>query len=461
MIRGERGWRLLGAAVLLASAAPLIRHFLLLYPREIWQVDLEVYRDGAYSLVTGRPLYEWRTEAPQFLPFTYPPFAALAGLPLLLVPFVAAGWIWTFGQLGLLWFVVGRAFRPFLRRFGTRAGVVQGAICGVCVWMLPVASGIRFGQVNAVIVALCLADVVRGPDVAPPRWWDRLLPQGVLVGVATAIKLTPGAFWVHWALARRWRVLAASVLAGVGLTVWTALVLPSSSAAYWTDALLSPGRLGPNDGTSNQSLRGMLLRQAPNPTFGLVAWVVLVLVVAVGGFALSVRLERLGESVAVLAAVGMVAFLISPVSWVHHLFWGVPVLGALLGDGRERRRQVVVAVGTAVLLVPLPWWGLDLMAAGILPRWAGRTVQNGYLLFAVLALVGLWWLVARGPHQGVGRSSRASTASTASSAQIEAPIRRTVPSLSRRSSARPSSAPAPEISSSEIHAPTNTDSGSP
>jgi alpha-1,2-mannosyltransferase len=459
MLRGERGGRLLGAAVLLAAAAPLIWHYLAAYPREIWQVDLEVYRDGAYSLVTGRPLYDWRTEAPQFLPFTYPPFAALAGLPLLLVPFRVAGWIWTFSQLGLLWFVVGRAFRPFLRRFGVRAGVVQGVVCGTCVWMLPIYSGIRFGQVNALIVALCLADVVRGPAHAPPRWWDRL-PQGALVGAATAIKLIPAVFWVHWALARRWRVVVASVGTAVGVTVWTALVLPSASAAYWTDALLSPGRLGPNAGSSNQSLRGMLLRLAPGPTIGLVLWVVLALAVAVGGFALSVRLERLGEPVGVVAAVGLVSFLVSPVSWVHHLFWGVVVLGALLGDGRQRARQVVTAVGTAMLLAPLPWWGADLIASDALPRWVARTVQNGYLIFAVLALAGLWWLVARGAHQGVGTPRAASTASTASSAQTAPPIRRTVASLSRRSSARPSSAPAPEISSSEAQTPTKTDSGS-
>ena len=460
MLRGERGWRLLGAAALLVAAAPVVWHYLGAYPREIWQVDLEVYRDGAYSLVTGRPLYEWRTEAPQFLPFTYPPFAALAGLPLLLVPFVAAGWIWTFGQLGLLWFVVGRAFRPFLRRFGVRGGLVQGVLCGTCVWMLPIYSGIRFGQVNAVIVALCLADVVRGPPHAPPRWWDRL-PQGALVGTATAIKLIPAVFWVHWVLARRWRVVVASVGTAVGLTVWTALVLPSSSAAYWTDALLSPGRLGPNAGTSNQSLRGMLLRLAPTPTIGAVLWVVLALAVAVGGFALSVRLERLGEPVGVVAAVGLVSFLISPVSWVHHLFWGVVVLGALLGDGRRRARQVAAAVGTAMLLAPLPWWGADLIASGAVPRWAARTVQNGYLIFAVLALLGLWWVAARGAHQGMGTPSAASTASSASSAQTPAPTRRTVDNLSLRSSARPSSAPAPEISSSDAHTPTKTDSGSP
>jgi len=211
-------------------------------------------------------------------------------------------------------------------------------------------------------------------------------------------------------------------------------------------------------------LRGVLLRLAPAGTASDLLWVALVLVVAVAGFALSARLDRLDEQVAVVAAVGMVAFLISPVSWVHHLFWGVVVVGALLGDGRDRRRLLVAVAGAAMLWMRLPWWGVDLLASHRAPQWAGRVLQSGYTVFAVLALIALWWLVARagagGAQIGAGTPSAAAAANTASSAQTAAPARRTVPSDSHLSNARPISAPAAETSSNASQAPANTDTGS-
>src|SRR5512135_3488975 len=84
-------WRLLGVLLLAASAYPVVNHYLVLFPDEIWQVDLEVYREGARSLIEGRQVYGWLTDNPQYLPFTYPPFAALVGTLLLLAPFAVIG----------------------------------------------------------------------------------------------------------------------------------------------------------------------------------------------------------------------------------------------------------------------------------------------------------------------------------------------------------------------------------
>jgi alpha-1,2-mannosyltransferase len=400
--RSAAGWRALGAAVLLLAAAPLAWHYLVAYPPEDWQVDLEVYREGARALVTGVPLYELRTDAPQFLPFTYPPFAAFAALPLLVAPFHVVGWLWTLAQLALLWWTVGVAFRPFLERFGPRAGLVQGVLAAGGAWLLPVSEGVRYGQVNAVVVALCLWDVTRrrgadgGPDGGRASTWAG--GSGVGVGLATAVKLTPGVFWLHWAVARRWRVLAVSVATAAGVTAATALVLPAASAAYWSDALLDPERLGPNAGTSNQSLRGLLLRIGPGEgPLATALWVALAAAVVVAGLALSRRLDRLGEPVAVVAAVGLVAYLVSPVSWVHHLHWGVVVAGALLGDGRVRGRVLAALVAATLLWLRLPWWGASLLAGGDVPRWLARVVQSSYTELALLGLVALWWFVARRP----------------------------------------------------------------
>ena len=388
----SRWWTGVGLAVFAGSAAVVLHRYLLGYPGELWQLDLEVYRDGAANLLRGYPVYDWLTGAPQFLPFTYPPFSALAAIPLALVPFVAAGWAWSVLQLALLWWSVGMAFRPLLDRAGERAGLARGLVAAALVQTLPVSDGFRFGQVNAVIVALCLADLAARPG----RWRADRLPTGALIGLAAAVKLTPAAFWLHFAAARRWRLLVASVTCAATATLLAAAVAPAASAAFWSDALLDPERLGPNSGTSNQSLRGALMRVGPeSASLQSAIWVLAVVVVGVLGLRLSARLDRLGEQVAVVAAVGMMAVLVSPVSWIHHWHWGIVVVGALIGDGRVRRRVLAAASVYLVLLLPVPWWGGAWSGHGPLVTVAGRLVEQSYTLLALASLWALWRLVAR------------------------------------------------------------------
>jgi len=389
--RGPWRWHLAGWAAFALSAALVLDRYLVGYPGELWQLDLEVYRDGAVNLLRGVPVYDWLTGAPQFLPFTYPPFSALGAIPLALVPFGVAGWLWSLIQLALLWWGTGIAFGPLVRRVGVRGPLVHGAAAGVLLQTLPVSDGFRFGQVNAIVVTLCLADGAR--RVRPERrWW----PPGALVGLAAAVKLTPAAFWVHYAVARRWRALAASVVSAAAATLVAAAAAPSASVTFWTDALLDPERLGPNDGVSNQSLRGALMRIGPSSDRAQsLLWLLGVLVVGVLGYALSARLDRLDEPVAVVAAVGMVAVLVSPVSWIHHWHWGVAVVGALIGDARVPRRVAAALAVTVVLLLPLPWWGGAWPGHGPLVGALGRIVQQSYTLLALFALVALWRLVAR------------------------------------------------------------------
>jgi alpha-1,2-mannosyltransferase len=411
------GWTLLGLAAFALSAWPTVRTFLVECPDEIWQVDLEVYREASRSVLLGRPVYGWLTDNPQFLPFTYPPFSALAGLPLAFVPFRVAGWSWTLLQLALLWVCAYVAFRPLVRRAGHRSGLVLGLVAAALAWTQPVVDGIRFGQVNAVIVTLCLVDVVllreagrntgEDRDPAPPsrvpRWLSNC-PQGVLVGLAAAIKLTPAVFWIHWAVARRWKPLATSVVTAAGTTLATAFVLPSATAAFWTDAVLDPERLGPNNTTSNQSLRGALMRIVSEGPALNIGWALVALLVAWAGFRLSARLQQRGETVAVVAVVGVLAVLLSPVSWIHHMHWGIVTVGALLVDGRDRRRIAAAAVALAVLWSKLPWWGGDMVRNSEAPLWFAGLLEDSYTLLGLLSLLGLWWFVGRGRAVEAGRT---------------------------------------------------------
>nr|WP_246315066.1 glycosyltransferase 87 family protein [Kineococcus aurantiacus] len=388
-------WRWLGVLVLLVAVAPVVHRYLVAYPDDQWQVDLEVYREAGRSLLLGRPVYQFETEVPQLLPFTYPTFSAVLSIPLALLPWAVAGWVWTAFQLALLWVVVGLAFGPLLARAGRFAGLAHGVVAAACAWISPVGENIRFGQVNAILVTLCLLDLLRGADGLRLGRFTLRWPRGALVGVAVAIKLTPGVFLVHFAITRQWRELRNAVLAAVGVTVATFLVAPEGSLEFWTSALLNSDRLGPNAGSSNQSLRGFVLRLYLSDGATTAVWGVLALAAAVAGYALARRLHRRGSLVGEVAACGVVALLVSPVSWLHHYLWGVVVLGAVVGDARVRSRAVAAVVGLVLLWVAWPWWGANLLASRSVPTVLARVVQNGDLWWACASLVVMWRLLTR------------------------------------------------------------------
>lgn len=382
---------LLVIAVLALAELPLAWHYLVDWPGDQWQVDLEVYREAARSVLYGRPVYGTLTESPQLLPFTYPPFSAFVALPLAAVPFDVAGWLWTALQVAATYATVLIAFRRLLVRFGSWGWVGGAVVTAPLLYLHPVSDGVRFGQVNAFLVLACLVDVAVART--PGRRW--LGPRGVWVGLATAVKLTPGVFFVHFAVCRRWRDLRTAVVAAAAATVGAFLVLPSASVAFWGGALSDPARLGPNRGTSNQSLRGVLLRLGPDGTAGSALWLLAVVVVGVAGFAVARRAYRAGDPVAEVAAVGLMAVLLSPVAWIHHFAWMVVVVGALVGSGRSRRRVVLGLVMAMWFWFRMPWWGITWLAQGRPGEWFGRLLQNSDCLGALVALALLWWVTGR------------------------------------------------------------------
>src|SRR5690606_17865660 len=164
-----------------------------------------------------------------------------------------------------------------------------------------------FGQVNAVLLMLVLADAVflvrRGSRFA-----------GIGVGLATAIKLTPGIFILYLLVTRRLRATVVAAGTAAGATLLAALVAPDESRVFWTEALWNTDRVGDLSYISIQSLQGMLARLDPvDPSRAVwLAGVVAVL----AAWAWRVRRADLLTGVALTGVVGGV---VSPVTWIHHL----------------------------------------------------------------------------------------------------------------------------------------------
>ncbi len=369
----------------LVVVEPLVRGYLTSAPDQR-MVDLDVYRTGGLSVLRGQPLYTMLTQPPQLLDFTYPPVAALFAVPLALIGWPAAQLAWVVVVYVPLTVVIGYAFAPLLRRAGRMRAVLFAVLFAGCAYLFPMRDEIRFGQVDIVLLALAFADCA----ASTTRW-----PRGALVGLATAIKLVPGIFIVYLWLSGRRRAALTALAAAAAWTLGGWLLLPQDSKTYWTSAIFTPGRLGSNSGTSNQSLRGMLLRAFLPGQAPAVVWVAVAAVVAVAGFAVVRRLAMQGREIEAIAVTGLLGVLLSPVSWIHYFVVVVVVLGAILADGRSWPRAVVAAVTAAYFALTIPWWGQSLLGVHAVPTLAARIVQDGFgiaalVLIAVIATLRRW-----------------------------------------------------------------------
>ncbi|HWE69932.1 MAG TPA: glycosyltransferase 87 family protein [Acidimicrobiales bacterium] len=365
---------------LVAVVAWVVSGAYMLHFGQQWHLDLRVYRDAGHALFHGgSPFTATFTE--HALPFTYTPFGLLVLSPL------------AFGSLGLvetLWWLVsaaclvGTVFLVLAASFplpARRALAVAGLLGGVATLALePVRSNMDYAQINLILMVMIVADMTR---VRAP--W-----RGVLIGLASAIKLTPLVFLFSFMVVRDWRSLARGVGTAVGVTAISWAVLPSDSARYWFHQVTDAGRTGQLGNVSNQSWNGLVHR----PPFdgghlGTAVWFGLALATLAGGVLLTrwvMEAGRTGEAIVVL---GLTELLVSPVSWTHHWSWLTlaPIAAVTLwGVHRVVAILLVVLVGLAVI-APY-WWlqhgpvsyvagnGLVLVGAAVLAVWLAAEARS-------------------------------------------------------------------------------------
>ena len=279
-------------------------------------VDLDVYRLAGRVLLDGGNFYQ----LPGPLPFLYPPFAALLAVPLAVLPAALVQISWTIA--GALMIVA------LLHRWGQTGWRLSLWSTAVVFAVVPVSQTLAFGQLGIVLVALVALDLAPGPRVLRRR---RLLPEGVLTGVAAVLKLTPMIFVLYLLAVRRWRAaLTATITAGV-LTMLAAIVLPRESLDFWTR--LAHGDTGLGHSLiyyTNQSVYADFVRVFTLAPAGIVLGLLAsAAVVALGVWAAAVW-HRAGEVRFAVVLCGVASLLASPVSWLHHFVWVVPLAFSLV-----------------------------------------------------------------------------------------------------------------------------------
>ncbi|WBB57016.1 glycosyltransferase family 87 protein [Verrucosispora sp. WMMD573] len=369
--------------------------------------DLQVYRGALVWWVhDGGEIYDYLKPGTQY-GFTYPPFAALVMLPMAylswhsaIVVSVAAGVV---TSAVLIWWLLD----PVSRRAGwTRWFAFAVVLCLVAAFE-PMRETINFGQVNTLLLFLVAVDLLR------------LLPRGsswagIGIGLATAIKLTPGIFIVYLLVTGRWRAAVTASGAATAATLLAAALFPDASREFWTSALWNTGRVGELAFVSNQSLRGVVARLDPQSPSTL-AWLLLVAATLVLWAWRSRVAASVGDEATGLALTGTVMCLVSPVTWVHHLVWLLPGLLLLVDRGMAappggRRRRVLLAcatIGYAFLISRIVWaWEKDFTGLD------GFLFGNTYVWISLALLAFL-------PVRAVAPRSPSDSASTSDSAAVE------------------------------------------
>jgi alpha-1,2-mannosyltransferase len=349
--RAQQLWpRVLTAAPLLLALSLVGRlawDFLL--PNGLNVVDLHVYVDGSATLLhQGLYDFTYADKTPDFpLPFTYPPFAALVFFPLHYVPFTVIAVAWLLATVAALYAVIRLSLELM---FGARAGdprwrniAVFWTVLGM--WTEPVRTTIDFGQVNVFLVLACLL------AVRSAKWWW----SGLLVGVAAGIKLTPALTGLYFLARRQWAAAVSSGVVFLGTIGLSFLLIGSEANRYFGTLLGDASRIGPVGSVWNQSLRGALSRIAGHDVKSGPVWLIGITVIAVLAV-LAWRTVDRDDRLGTLVIVQLLGLMASPISWMHHWVWVLPML-MWLWHGPVRHwpgMRVVAAYWLVDIIVGVP-----------------------------------------------------------------------------------------------------------
>ena len=116
---------------------------------------------------------------------------------------------------------------------------------------LPVIHTLVLGQITLFITAMVLFDA---GGLVPRRY------QGILIGLAAAIKLTPLIFIPYFLVTRQWRAAIIACSTFVAATGIAFVVARHESVVYWSDKLFETSRVGDLATIQNKSVLGLLAR---------------------------------------------------------------------------------------------------------------------------------------------------------------------------------------------------------
>jgi alpha-1,2-mannosyltransferase len=393
--------RFLRMSPALLVASELARLLLMLLPNGFNFVDLRVYAEGAARL-SRDDLYDFaHVTGDGPLPFTYPPFAAVVFYPLHFLPFVLTAILWQLLSIAALYLAIRSCFQ-LLRGPGASAAPRRLAIgwTVLAMWAEPVRVTLDLGQVN---LFLLLAALLAARST---RWGI----SGLLIGVAAGIKLTPAIGGLYLLARRRWAAALWSAAVFVATMGISYAIAAHQTRRYFTTLLGDANRIGPVGSVWNQSLRGTISRFAGHDVATGWPWLAAAGIVAVLAV-LAWRTLSSGDLLGAMLMVQLLGLMLSPISWLHHFVWLIP-LALWLSYGPEKElagARVVCGCWLSVLAIG-PWaLGALEKSVWVIPRPLPVAGLDAVYVAGVIATYcWLIWAASRSMAAAKARSSAVS-----------------------------------------------------
>jgi alpha-1,2-mannosyltransferase len=313
-------------------------------------VDLTVYRYGGQAVLDHASLYDLRF--PGALAFTYPPLSALCFTVLTIARMAVVAPLLTALNFVLTPIMFGLALRlPPVSSWLTRNQAMRMALLAsaVGIWLEPLWTTLRYGQINVLIVTLILFDLRRN---------DRSRWKGVSLGLAIGLKLTPVIFTAYLLVTRRYRAAAVSLMVFAGTIAIGFVAAGHDSSEYWGGAFMDPHRVGRIENAANQTLRGAYSRLLHSTNVGAI-WLCTAAVVGVIGLTLAAIAGRKGDEAQGFSLCAITALLVSPISWSHHWVLALPALALFAYRAHVKRSRAGLASAGAMMAIgfsQMIWW---------------------------------------------------------------------------------------------------------
>jgi hypothetical protein len=216
-------------------------------------IDFPVYYSAGRSLLIGRTdLYASDFALGRVMDYRYPPFFLLAVLPLCLIPYPVAAYIWYLlcaaAVVGCA-VIAGRVFDGHVSK--TMCVLVALAVAQYFVMAL------HYGNAHLIAVFLLFASLfffLRHRDI----------PAAALISLAITIKLTPVLLLPYFALKKKWTLLVATSLWVIALNLIPSIYFGfrenTQLLRTWYSHVIESQTFHEDNGPINLSLKGELRR---------------------------------------------------------------------------------------------------------------------------------------------------------------------------------------------------------
>lgn len=337
-------------------------------------MDLDVFRDAGYAYLHYTPLYTEGFHTGSGFRFIYPPFAAFLFAPMAMIGSTTLQLVWTAGLVGLTWWILDIVYR---RLDVAHPSLVAAATLGPVLLLEPFRSNFAFGQINIVLMALVVADVL---GVIPARF------RGVGIAVAAAVKVTPAAFGLLLLLRKDIPSVVRAFGAFFAMVAFGFWLRPDSSLFFWTDEFFATDRGGDQSFFRNQALSGLIARFGFDDHTSTLLWLVGAAVIVAATAWAAFRFLRAGEDVAALAMVGLASLLAAPLAVTHHWVYSLFLIPLLVAP-RYRAWWPVLVPATAIFLFGPNDLLNDASSRGWVEHLVLETLGNSQGLVAVVVFV--------------------------------------------------------------------------